>query len=163
MHALLSLSLIVFAAALINVITATQALCPYVSTTFGERRSLLLTNDLVTNRRPRVEELSKFTSYAGCEVERAYEQPQSCALIPQDVVSNRRIHTRYRRWVERQMGDEHAWTISLDESCLLVRDNSKSYTLDYRCSSNPSFWSWTLDTCSERQTAYLYSSTSPWW
>ena len=131
-----------------------------MSTTFGQRRSLLLSNDQVTNRRPRVEELCKFTSYAGCEIERAYEQPPSCTLIQQDVVSNG-IHKRYRQRVERQMDDEYAWTISLDESCLLVRDNSKSYTLDYRCSSKPSFWSWTLDTCPERQTAYLYSST--WW
>ena len=48
-----------------NVITATQAFCPFVSTIFGERRSLFVINVFSIGQGPRDAELCKFCSNAG--------------------------------------------------------------------------------------------------
>ena len=110
-------------------ITATHALCPYVSTTLGERKSLLLSNMHVTNRRSGFESLSQFCCDAGWELERLpvaelhpVDDPDDSIVraLTNDVIGN--MLARYFRGVQRELGDARSWAISLDENSVHITD-----------------------------------------
>ena len=108
------------AAALLNVITANNAFCPFPSATFGRRKSLLLSRRHVPAENYRSQELCTFCYDIGLEIERAYVPGPEDLVIPEAAVyfDDDPVHKRYAVGMQRKLEDHRSWVISFDVTAL---------------------------------------------